>query len=1017
MIHAAVSHARTVMMLFALLLTAGIYSYMNIPKESSPDIPIPIIYVSVTHEGISPEDAVNLLIKPLEIEMRGIDGLDELEATAFEGGANLVVRFQAGFDNDKALQDVREKVDIAKAELPDDAEEPKVSEVNFSLFPILTIILAGDVGERTLKSIAEDLQDQIETVSAVLEANIGGIREEQVLIEVDRAKMESFNLSGQQLIQSIANNNQLVAAGSLELEQGRYAVKVPGLFKNVDELLNLPVFADDFRTVRIRDIGDVKLTFKDPTSITRVNGKPAVSIEVRKRIGENIIETVDAVKAIVTKHAESWPETIRYRFVDDESIRIRTMLLDLQNNVAVAILLVMVVVLMALGPRSALLVATAIPGAFLSGVMLLFALGFTTNIVVLFALILSVGMLVDGAIVVTELADVKLREGMRRAQAFTYAAQYMAWPIIASTATTLAAFLPLLFWPDIVGEFMKFMPLTLIFTLSASLAMALIFLPTIGALMPRPPAVPTTTQDPVYVQRYEALLTWALARPWHVVMSIVGVFVAVMISYGIFGHGVQFFPAIEPERSQIQIHAQGDLSIYEKDDVMHEASDRLLGLTGVKTLYVLTGSGLGRSDGPSDVIGTISLEYVDWADGRPRSETILADAYERLKPLQGVRVELNPEQKGPQDGKPINIVVTADHYNLLPPVIKEIQAQLEAFSGTLNVENDLPDAGIEWALHIDRAEAARFGTDVASAGSIIRLATNGAIVGTYRPTERDDEIDIVARFAANERSLSVIDDLTLFTSLGERVPLSHFTKREAQPKVSSIRRLDQKMSASVEADVAPGFLPNEIVQGMKEKLTTIELPAGVTVQFKGEDEKQATAANFLKNAFMVALFIMAIILVTQFNSFYQAFVILSAIILSTAGVLLGHLIMDKPFGIIMSGLGVISLAGIVVNNNIVLIDTFNKYIKEMDWHAAIIATGKSRVRPVMLTAITTIVGLIPMASRLNIDLFGRSIQYNSPSTQWWDQLASSIVFGLAFATILTLIVTPCMLALVHRRKK
>ena len=729
---------------------------------------------------------------------------------------------------------------------------------------------------------------------------------------------------------------------------------------------------------------------------------------------------MDAVKEIVAEEAKAWPENLSYQYTSDESIETRTQLNDLQNNVVMAVLLVMIVILAALGPRSALLVATTVPGSFLTGVMLLLMFGFTTNVVVLFALILSVGLLVDGAVVVTELADTKLAKGMHRKEAFVEAGQEMSWPIIASTATTLAAFLPLLFWPGIIGEFMKFMPLTLIFTLSASLAMALIFLPTIGAAFPRPPAQ-DLSKPPFYVPPYEKMLHWALKRPILVVTLVCASFVSVIIAYGTFGKGLEFFPDIEPERAQIVVHARGDYSIAEKEDIMQTVNEAIGELSGVELFYSITGDANAERDGPSDVIGTITLEYTRWYPGRPLSSEILDLAHERTKNIYGIRIENQEQQGGPNQGKPIKIAVSAPTFDMLPPIVKEIRQKLEDFDGTQNVDDNLPDPGIEWNLAIDRGEATRAGTDLNIIGAMIRLATNGAIVGTYRPQDDDDEIDIVARFPKSERYLDTIDNMTIpVGNNGERAPLSHFMEREASPKVTVIRRLNQNNTAYVEADVKEGVLAHDVVLAMRGKIAEAyedgTIPPAIKIQFKGEDEDQAEASQFLMKAFTVAIFIMAIILVTQFNSFYQAFVILVAVILSTTGVLLGHMITGKPFGIIMSGLGVIALAGIVVNNNIVLIDTYNVLLKQMDWYTAIVETGKRRLRPVLLTAMTTIIGLMPMGMKINVDLINRQTSYNAPSSQWWDQLANSIMFGLAFATILTLVVTPCLLALGARKK-
>jgi multidrug efflux pump len=1018
MIEFAISRSRTVLSIFVLILIAGAYSYTAIPREAAPDIPIPVIYVSMNHTGISPEDAVDQLVKPMEQELKAIEGVDEMEATAYEGGANIVMRFQAGFDNKKALDDVRAKVDIAKAELPkgDEAEEPRISEVNFSLFPVVTIVLSGDVNERLMKTIAEDLQDELESIPGVLEAPIKGLREEQLLVEIDRLKFENYGLTAADVVGVINANNLLVAAGSLEVEQGKYAIKVPGLITGPQEILDLPLKTFGDRIVRVRDVADVKATFKDREILSRVNGEPAIVINVSKRIGENVIATVNKVKDRLKEVSEGWPAAVKYRTIADESLNIEERVNGLQNNVIMAVILVMIVVLTALGPRPSFLVATAVPGSFLAAVIMLHIMGISLNIVVLFALILAVGMLVDGAIVVTELAETQRQKGKSRAEAFAYAANYMAWPIIASTATTLAAFLPLLFWPGIPGQFMKFLPITLMFTLAASLAMALIFLPTIGAQLPGGKSAATPTGGP-FADFYEKILIWALDRPLKILGAVVAAFIGSVILYGAFGKGVEFFPDIEAERANILIHANGDYSFKEKDSVLQQVEQRMKGLEGIDTYQIITGAAPGQETGPSDVIGHVAIEFEKWSKRGPRglyADDILAEALARMRDIHGVTIEEQKERGGPQQGKPIRLVVTANNYALIPPVVDELKKELAKIPGTVNIDDNLPDPGIEWALEIDRLKAARSGTNLAEVGTAIRLATAGAVVGTYRPVTSKDEVDIVARFKPEQRSLSTIDDLRVSTP-GGLAPISNFTEREAQQKVTVLRRLDQKNAAYVESDVKKGVLADDIVQIIKAELKDRTFPNGVRVTFKGDDEEQKESAAFLQSAFTVALFMMAIILVTQFNSFYQAFIILSAVIFSTTGVFLGHLVINQAFSVIMSGTGVIALAGVVVNNNIVLIDTFNKLLKDMPWREALIETGKSRLRPVMLTAITTVVGLLPMATKVGVDLIARTVDIDSPSSQWWFQLSNSIIFGLSLATILTLIVTPCMIAIGQRR--
>lgn len=1007
LISAAIERFRTTFLLLVFIFVAGVISYSAIPKESSPDIPIPVAYVSVHHEGISPEDAVNLLIKPLETELKALDGLDTMTANAYEGGASIQLEFDAGLDNDQAITDVREKVDMAKAELPTEADEPTVTEINIATFPILTVILSGDLPERTLKKIAEDLQDEIETITGVLETEIYGTREAQVIIEIDRAKLESYNLTQQTLIDAVSRNNLLVAAGALEMPAGRYAVKVPGLFKSAEEIYNLPIYSDGTRSIKMRDIGTVSLTFKDPVTITRVNGEPAVTIDVKKRIGENVIDTVDQVKAIIDRARPLFPENLSISYTSDESIQIRDMLTDLENNVLISVILVMIVILASLGRRTSLLVAMSIPGAFLLGIISLYAMGYTTNIVVLFALILSVGMLVDGAIVVTELADKHMQEDdMDRKEAYLEAAKYMAWPIAASTATTLAAFVPLLFWPGIMGEFMKFMPITLIATLTGSFIMAVIFMPALGAKIGKAsPHVGDTGAK--MTKKYTDLLAKLLEVPGKVLLTTIAAFVLTVFSFSIFSKGVEFFPRIEPERAEIKIHALGDLSIYEKDKITAEVEKRILDIPEVKIFYANAGS--TNRGAPDDVIGRFTLEFHDW-EVRDRSVFDVLDEIEkRTADIYGVQVEVSEEKEGPSQGKPIALNISGPTYEEITPVVIALRKELESIPGTTGVDDSLPEPGIQWSMDINRDEATKSGASLAEVGAAIRMATTGVIVGTYRPDDSNDEWDITARFAEQKRSISAIDDLVVSTSQGN-IPISHFMERKAEPKVTAITRIDRKTTVTLEADVKKGVLAADVIKELKTRLKDRELPDGIMVSFEGQDEDQKETQDFLGVAFLITVGSMFLILVMQFDRFYQAGIILSAIVLSTAGVLIGHMVMGKPFGIVMSGLGIIALAGIVVNNNIVLIDTFNKLVKTMPWKEALIETGRLRLRPVVLTAFTTIIGLMPMALKLNIDLINRGVQYNAPSTQWWDQLASSIAFGLAFATVLTLIVTPCMIA-------
>ncbi len=1017
-------------MILALLILAGIVSYISVPKEAEPDIDIPQIYVNIIHEGISPEDAERLLLRPMETELRSIEGLKELRATGSEGSGVIILEFDAGFDADQALADVREKVDLARNELPADSEEPFVQEINTSLIPVITVMLHGPVPERTLVTIGRQLRDELESIPGVLSADVGGDREELLEVIVDPVALESYNLNYADLVSYVSRNNRLVAAGALDSGEGRFSVKVPGVIEDLNDLLNLPVKTDGLKTVTFQDVATVRRTFKDPTSFARLNGEKSIALEITKRSGANILEVVDTVKATVNgaMQLEDWPENLEVTYTSDNSKQVRIMLNDLVNNVAIAVILVMIVILGALGLRSAGLVGVAIPGAFLSGILVIYMMGYSMNIVVLFSLIMAVGMLVDGAIVVVELSERNMKNGYSPKLAFTEAAKRMAWPITASTATTLAVFMPLLFWPGLIGEFMKYLPITLLVTLAASLFMALLFVPTVGSLLTNKNANPDLSEmtsiaevdfleearDNIrdmdaFTSGYIAVLRKALHRPLLVLLTAIVFLVGSILLYRTIGRGQEFFTDVEPEFAVLNIHSRGDLSVFERDALVQEVENRILDMEEFEAIYTRSGISLGN-DIDEDVIGRIQLSLVDWELRRPAAQ-IMAEVRERTQDIPGIIVEPQVQESGITSGKPIQLELTATNTDLLPDAVEKLRSGMNELGEFVDVTDSRPLPGIDWKMEVDRQEAARFGTDISTIGSAIQLITNGIMLGDYRPDDADDEVDIRVRFPETMRNIGMLDHLTVNSLMGN-VPVSNFMTREASPRVGNIQRTDGNRVLNIAADVPEDVLPNDKVDQLQQWLDAGNLDPEVRVNFKGENEDQQEAEEFLSQAFGAALFLMAIILVTQFNSFYQALLILSAVVFSTIGVLLGLLIMDQPFSIVMSGIGVISLAGIVVNNNIVLIDTYN-LIKKKGAEAveAAILTCSQRLRPVLLTTVTTILGLMPMTLGMNFDLINRHIQIGGPSTQWWTQLASAITFGLAFATILTLIMTPAMLVL------
>jgi len=1022
LIHLAINNNRVVLFSLLFIFIVGTVTYLNMPRESEPDVAIPMIYVSISHDGISPEDAERLLIRPMEKELRTIEGIKELRGTASEGHAAIILEFDAGFESDNAMRDVVQKVNVAKSKLPAATDEPLVNEINVALFPILIITLSGDLPERTLLNVARQLKDAIESVPEVLKVEIGGDREEVVDILVDPRHIESYQLNYEEIYQFFARNNILVAAGALDNGKGRFNIKVPGVFKNVMDILELPIKVRDQKVVMLKDIAEIRRTFKDPITFARVNGKPALTLEISKRVGTNIISTIERVQAVVTEAKKLLPANIHVGFIQDKSEDVRNILNDLQNNVLSAVLLLFIVVVAALGLRSAMLVSLAIPGSFLLGILVLAYMGLTLNIVVLFSLILASGMLVDGAIIVTEYADRKMLEGMSNVEAYGLAAKRMAYPIIGSTLTTLAVFMPLLFWPGVLGQFMKYLPITVIATLAASVAMALIFVPTLGALFGKPSPIELPNHDTAPLESihgltglYVRFLSRVIRYPATVLILAISLLIGVNLVYAEYGHGIEFFPKVEPNNALLHVRTRGDLSVYERQKLVNEVEQRILAMKELKSIYSLSGL-LSQEDIPEDAIGVIQLEFIDWRARRPASE-ILHDIRERTKDLAGIVIEIRKQEGGPVQGKPIQIQVSSQFPELLQPTVEKLVAGLQQIRGLIDLEDSRPLPGIDWKMQVDRAQASRFGADISSIGSAVQLVTNGIMVGEYRPNDADKEVELHVRFPPEYRHLEQLNQLRINTAQGT-VPISLFVQRVAEPRTGTIKRSDERRILSVMANVADGVLVDDKVKEIRAWLTKTEIDPRVTLTFKGEEQEQQEAQTFLGNAFGIALFLVAIILVGQFNSFYQTLLILSAVILSTIGVLLGLLITGQPFGIVMCGIGLIALAGVVVNNNIVLIDTFNVLHNDgMEPHEAVLRTCAQRLRPVFLTTVTTILGLVPMALSMNIDLFNREVTFGAPSTQWWTQLATSIAGGLTFATILTLVVTPCLLLLGSRKAK
>ena len=1044
----AIDRSRAVIAIIVAVTLGGAVAYATLPREADPDIPIPFIYVGVGLPGISPADAERLLVKPMELQLRQLTGLEEMRSISAQNYGAVILEFDVSFDKDKALVDVREKMDDVRNEFPDDAKEPDVREFNAGLFPVILVNLSSNAPERELYRHARALKDELTALPSVLEAQLIGHREEVLEVVVDPRTLENYNITAQELHDTLTRNNQLVPAGNIDGGAGRFSISVPGLIETAEDVYNLPVKVQDDAVIRLADIADIRRGFKDAQTYARFNGRPTIAVQVTKRLGANVIDTTRTVREVTEAFTAGWPENIRVDYSSDISVFIHRMLDSLEITITNAIMLVMILVIAALGLRSALLVGLAIPTSFLVGFLVIDTLGLTLNMMIMFGLVLSVGILVDGAIVVVEYADRKMAEGLDRIKAYAMAADRMFWPIVSSTATTLAAFAPIFFWPGVSGRFMSYLPLTVIIVLSASLVTAMVFLPVVGGLFGKSEQV----GDPVLAGlsgereldvnamsgmtgRYLRLLERCMRRPLLTLAVAVGVLMSVVLLYNRFGAGVEFFTPIEPDQANVFIKARGNLSLAEADRLTRIVEGVVLSTPGVEAAFTQSGPALGGGDGsggvpsnadgskPPDLIGVIRMEFSDFDTRKPAGE-LMQDIIARTANLPGIHVEIRERQDGPPTGKGIEIEIAGTRLPEIAAASRKITDYLESRTDiVVDVEDTLPLPGIEWNLSVDREAAGRFNADVATLGGMVQLVTDGILVGHYRPDDSEDEIEIRARYPYDARSIDDLDRLRVTTPAGN-VPIANFVHRTADTKVDTINRVDGyrvvevKAGLAVDPETGRDVLATVAEAEFEQWMQTQDFPPGIRIRLRGANEEADAAAAFLGRAMLASLFLMFIILLLQFNSLYCTVITLSTVILSTVGVLLGMVVTGQTFSVIMSGTGVVALAGIVVNNSIVLIDTYQRLLETgMEKGLAILRAAGQRLRPILLTTITTMIGLFPMAIQASVDVLDRTIKIGEPFSAWWVQLATAVIFGLGFSTLLTLILIPVLLSLPDRLRR
>ncbi|MCQ3829798.1 efflux RND transporter permease subunit [Microbulbifer elongatus] len=1029
LLEGAVDRFRSSLSLMVLIVIMGIAARGAMTVESSPEVNPPIVIVQVMHEGISPEDGVRLLIRPLEQEIRALEGVEEVMATARESLVYLVIEFDSALDIDAAVDEVRNAVDRAKAELPRDAEEPIVEEASAQPFPAIVVTLAGEgASERELLRSAQTLKRKIENVSEVLSADISGNREEVVEAIIDPVRLEHYQITSGELINAVLGNNLLIPAGEMDVSKGRFSVKVPGLIETAGDVYQIPLKQSDNGVVTLGQVTDIRRTFKDATSYTSVNGRQGLSINVEKRTGASAVDLADKVRAVVNAERDYLPRGVEVDFVFDQSDWARDMVSEMEGNILTAMLLVMIIVVSALGFRSGLLVGLGIPFSLLFGSIITWFLGYSFNFMVMFGMLLALGMLIDGSIVITEFADRKMAEGLSARAAYSIAVRRMFWPVVASTGTTLAAFLPIIFWPGVVGDFMRYLPVTVFAVLAGSLVYALFFAPVLGSVFGKG-AMDLPTQQ--YLKQLEngnpaelSGITGLYARTLAPVVrhplisfgSTIVVLIAIFIAFGKFNPGVEFFTETEEQYGNVEVRAQGNLSLEEKRALVTQVEAAVMEVPEVRVVYTAIGSGgiSGNQEKAPDQIANLLVELHATEMRERKSREIFADIRERTAHFAGIKTSAKAFEGGPPVGKDIVLELRSRDYNRLLAETWRLHRALESdFEGVRDIVNTAPLPGIEWEVNVDRAKAALYGADLTGVGRAVQLVTNGVLMAEYRPDDSDEEVDIRIRYPDYARGITALDALKVNTP-GGAVPVSSFVSTVAGPKVDKIERIDGITRMQVKADVKDGVLADDKVREIRQWLEKHPLDDRVELLYRGADEEQSESLVFLQVAFSLSLFLMFILLVTQFNSFYQSALILSSVIMSTAGVMLGLTITQSTFSVIMTGVGIVALAGIVVNNNIVLIDTYNHVRKsepELGAGAAAVKAAAQRLRPVFLTTATTILGLLPLALGVSVDMVGRDVVVNGVIASFWVKLASAIVYGLSFSTLLTLIVTPVMLAL------
>ena len=999
-----------------MLLVVGTFCYTVLPREAVPDIKIPFIVVTTSYEGVAPSDMETLVTMKIEKEVKGIKDVKEIRSTSVEGFSVITVEFQPNVNTDDALQKVRDKVNVAKAEIPEEADEPGVTEISFADFPILLVNLSGGDDQVRLRQIADDLQDMIEAIPGVLKANMTGGLEREIRLEFDPDRLAAYNVSPLEAAEAVRQNNMNIPSGSLELGEANYVVKVPGEFKDPDEINNIVIATPNGKPVYLLDVARVVDGYKEPTSYSRLNGEPAVTLSIQKRSGENMIRITDEIKSLLERAKSQLPEGVKASYTADQSKTIRMMVAELENSLLSGLVLILLIITVSLSIRDSLMISLAIPFSMLISFAVLYGLHITLNMVVLFSLTLSLGMLVDDAIVIVENIHRHHRAGLSRFEAVRSATKEIGWPVVTSTLTTIGAFLPLMFWPGIMGDFLSYLPKTVIITLSASLLVALVLNPCLATVVlknndhgPKP-----VLGDSRFIAWYKRFLRGAIEHRWSTLVFALGSFVVMLLWFSATGLGTEFFPRADPDRAVVNVKLPEGSSLDTSDRIVRAVEAAAAKYSENKTIVASVGGGLtsggeftGGGAGSANK-SNVSIEFVDREFRKTPSSKIIDHLRKDLANLSGAEITAEEERHGPQTGKPITIEISGEDFEAVGALAAGVRGQLKKIDGVVDIKDDYVMGKPELRVRIDKEKAALLALNTNIIGQMIKTSIAGSKAGVYRVG--NDEYDVVVRLPKSLRSeVDTLSQLRIPNTQGQQIPLSSVATFEWSSGLASIQRVDQKRTVSVTADAAKGYNANALLAKAKDIMKRYPVPAGFSVRFTGQNKDQMEAQAFLGKAFIAALFLVALILVTEFDSLILPLVIMTTVLLSLTGVLLGLILTHTPFGIIMTGIGVISLAGVVVKNGIVLIDYTEKLRdRGLDMLDAVVTAGAVRLRPVLLTALTAILGVVPTALGVTFDFHKLRFDVGSTSTQIWRPIAIATIFGLGLATMLTLVVVPSL---------